>query len=93
MGMAARSKGPRRAPISVSPASGSVLILHGLGEHARRYDEVAAVLNRSGYSVFASDHRGHGETGIKMLEQGLIKQMGNLGAGGMKAVFADELHC
>lgn len=68
-----------------------VQILHGLGEHARRYDEVAAVLNRSGYSVFASDHRGHGETGLQMLKQGLIKQMGNLGAGGMKAVFADEL--
>jgi alpha-beta hydrolase superfamily lysophospholipase len=68
-----------------------VQLLHGLGEHARRYDEVAAVLNKSGYSVFATDHRGHGETGIKMLGQGLIKQMGNLGVGGMKAVFANEL--
>lgn len=68
-----------------------VQLLHGLGEHARRYDEVAAVLNRSGYSVFASDHRGHGETGISMLANRVIKQMGNLGPGGMKAVFADEL--
>ena len=68
-----------------------VQLVHGLGEHVRRYDELASVLNRAGYTVVGSDHRGHGETGISMLRAQIIKQMGNLGPGGMKAVFADEL--
>lgn len=75
----------------VANPRGIVQLVHGLGEHARRYDELANVLNRSGYGVFASDHRGHGETGQAMLANGVIKQIGNLGPGGMKAVFADEL--
>lgn len=68
-----------------------VQLVHGLGEHARRYDELAAVLNKAGYAVYASDHRGHGETGLAMVKAGMTKQLGNLGAGGMLAVFADEL--
>ena len=68
-----------------------VQLVHGLGEHARRYDELAAVLNRAGFAVYASDHRGHGETGLAQLAAGQIKRMGNLGKGGMSAVFADEL--
>jgi len=28
-----------------------VQIAHGLGEHARRYDDMAATLNRAGFSV------------------------------------------
>ena len=39
-----------------------IQIAHGMGEHARRYDWVARQLNDGGYSVVASDHRGHGET-------------------------------
>lgn len=68
-----------------------VQLVHGLGEHARRYDELAAVLNRAGYSVYATDHRGHGETGLNMIEAGHSVRSGNLGRGGMKSVFADEL--
>ena len=68
-----------------------VQLVHGLGEHARRYDELAAVLNKAGYAVYASDHRGHGETGLAMVAAGLSDGMGNLGKGGMQAVFADEL--
>ncbi len=37
-----------------------VQILHGLAEHAARYDRVAQQLNQAGYSVVAHDHRGHG---------------------------------
>ena len=44
-----------------------VQIAHGLGEHARRYDEMAATLNRSGFSVYAEDHRGHGQTGLRQV--------------------------
>ena len=68
-----------------------VQLVHGLGEHARRYDELAAVLNKAGYSVYASDHRGHGETGLRMIEAGKTLRIGNLGRGGMKAVFANEI--
>ena len=64
-----------------------IQIAHGLGEHARRYDHMAAVLNRAGFSVYADDHRGHGQTGVKQLENKQIKKLGNLGPGGMDATF------
>lgn len=37
-------------------------IIHGMAEHASRYDEFARFLNEKGYAVYASDHRGHGLT-------------------------------
>ena len=37
-------------------------ILHGLGEHSGRYAHVAKTFNQAGYSVIASDLRGHGKT-------------------------------
>ena len=40
-----------------------VLIVHGLGEHAWRYDHVARRLNGWGFQVRAYDQRGHGESG------------------------------
>jgi alpha-beta hydrolase superfamily lysophospholipase len=64
-----------------------IQIAHGLGEHARRYDLMAATLNRAGYSVYADDHRGHGQTGVKQLENKQIKRLGNLGPGGMAATY------
>src|SRR4051794_19392630 len=38
------------------------LISHGYGEHARRYDHVAARLNDAGAVVYAPDHHGHGRS-------------------------------
>ena len=64
-----------------------IQIAHGLGEHARRYDAMAATLNKAGFSVYADDHRGHGQTGVKQLEKKQIKRLGNLGPGGMKATY------
>jgi alpha-beta hydrolase superfamily lysophospholipase len=64
-----------------------IQLAHGLGEHARRYDLMAATLNRAGFSVYADDHRGHGQTGLKQLENKQIKRLGNLGPGGMAATF------
>jgi alpha-beta hydrolase superfamily lysophospholipase len=42
---------------------GVVLLVHGLGEHAGRYDEVAQRLNRWGFAVRGYDQYGHGESG------------------------------
>lgn len=39
-----------------------VQIIHGMAEHARRYEEFAKFLNENGYIVVADDHRGHGKT-------------------------------
>jgi alpha-beta hydrolase superfamily lysophospholipase len=68
-----------------------VQIAHGLGEHARRYDHMAAALNRAGFSVYADDHRGHGQTGLGQIERKQIKKLGNLGQGGMDATFKQVL--
>jgi len=40
-----------------------VLVVHGLGEHAWRYDPLAQRLNEWGFCVRAYDQRGHGESG------------------------------
>lgn len=44
-------------------ARGLVLIVHGLGEHAGRYDHVARRLNQWGFAVRSYDQYGHGESG------------------------------
>jgi alpha-beta hydrolase superfamily lysophospholipase len=41
---------------------GVVLIVHGLGEHAWRYDPLAQRLNEWGFAVRAYDQRGHGDS-------------------------------
>jgi alpha-beta hydrolase superfamily lysophospholipase len=41
---------------------GIVQIAHGMAEHGARYARFAARLNRDGWAVYASDHRGHGNT-------------------------------
>jgi alpha-beta hydrolase superfamily lysophospholipase len=41
-------------------ARGSVLIVHGLGEHVGRYAHVASYLNDWGWNVVGYDQRGHG---------------------------------
>jgi alpha-beta hydrolase superfamily lysophospholipase len=64
-----------------------IQIAHGLGEHARRYDHVAAALNRQGFSVYADDHRGHGQTGLLQVASKQTKKLGNLGPGGMDAAY------
>ncbi len=42
---------------------GTVLILHGLGEHGGRYRHLVAALLRAGYAVYAHDHHGFGRSG------------------------------
>ncbi|TAG27793.1 MAG: alpha/beta hydrolase [Burkholderiales bacterium] len=43
--------------------AGTAIIVHGLGEHAFRYANVAQRLNMAGYRVRAYDQYGHGESG------------------------------
>lgn len=43
-------------------ARGTIVIVHGLGEHIDRYRHVAAALNDRGWSVVGYDHRGHGRS-------------------------------
>lgn len=42
---------------------GVVILVHGLGEHAGRYDHVARQLNDWGFAVRGYDQCGHGESG------------------------------
>lgn len=46
-----------------TPLRGVVIIVHGLGEHAGRYDHVAQKLNDWGFAVRGYDQCGHGESG------------------------------
>lgn len=43
---------------------GVIQIIHGMQEHARRYEHLAKHLNSQGLIVFASDLRGHGNTAL-----------------------------
>ena len=49
-------------PEDVQPRA-LIVIVHGLGEHAGRYDHVARQLNEWGYAVRSYDQYGHGESG------------------------------
>jgi alpha-beta hydrolase superfamily lysophospholipase len=42
------------------PLRGYVWISHGIGEHGKRYEELATYLCQCGFDVLAQDHPGHG---------------------------------
>jgi len=45
-----------------TPARALIVLGHGYGEHAGRYQHVAEILTTRGYSIDAPDYRGHGKT-------------------------------
>jgi alpha-beta hydrolase superfamily lysophospholipase len=49
--------------LDAAPPRAVVLMVHGLGEHAGRYEHVARQLMHWGFAVRAYDQRGHGESG------------------------------
>jgi alpha-beta hydrolase superfamily lysophospholipase len=49
--------------IDLPPPRAVVLLIHGLGEHASRYEHVARRLLEWGFAVRAYDQRGHGHSG------------------------------
>lgn len=71
----------------VAKPKGVVQIIHGVGEYATRYEHVAQALVDAGYSVYASDLRGHGRTGVQQWDGDLTK-LGRLGPGGVRATVA-----
>ncbi len=52
----------------------AVQIVHGMAEHAARYDDAALRLTKAGYIVYAQDLRGHGKTAEDQEELGFIAQ-------------------
>lgn len=54
--ISATSWQPAGNPVAV------VQIIHGIAEHASRYDDFATYLNGNGYAVVAEDHMGHGDS-------------------------------
>ncbi|MFK7936273.1 MAG: lysophospholipase [Saprospiraceae bacterium] len=48
-------------PASNAP-KGVIALVHGLGEHANRYNHFADFFNKNGYSVVGYDRRGHGKS-------------------------------
>lgn len=63
---------------------GIVQLAHGLGEYAARYEHVAQDLVAAGFTVYADDHRGHGETGLEQAA-GDATKLGQLGEGGIRS--------
>ena len=63
---------------------GVVQVVHGLGDHALRYEQLAQKLVTAGYTVYADDHHGHGQTGLGQWD-GDYSKLGRLGEGGMRA--------
>ena len=64
-----------------------VQLLHGIGEHARRYGNLIDALTADGYIVYADEHRGHGRTGERQ-HGGDPSKIGHLGVGGLRATVA-----
>ncbi len=58
------------------PPRAAVQIVHGLAEHAGRYDRLAAALNQAGYAVYAGDLRGHGRTAPAPADLGFFASAG-----------------
>jgi alpha-beta hydrolase superfamily lysophospholipase len=65
-----------------------VQLTHGLGEYALRYEPLMSALADAGYSTYAADQRGHGDTGLEQWG-GDRTRLGRLGPGGLRATVDD----
>jgi alpha-beta hydrolase superfamily lysophospholipase len=70
-------------PTSADAPRGVVQIAHGIAEYALRYDRLAQALVSDGWLVYASDHRGHGDSTSNDVP------LGAFGAAGWPALVAD----
>jgi alpha-beta hydrolase superfamily lysophospholipase len=60
-----------------------IQIAHGMGEHIGRYARVIEILVSAGFTVYANDHRGHGQTAL------LRRRFGDFGEGGFDLLVED----
>jgi len=64
-----------------TPSKGWVIVVHGLGEHSKRYHKLISMLNKEGYAVYAFDWPGHGRSdgkrGHSSIDEGIkiIKEL------------------
>jgi alpha-beta hydrolase superfamily lysophospholipase len=65
------------------PIAGVVILVHGMGEHVRRYEHLAECLADAGFEVYGYDHRGHGRS------RGHDAEYGDLGANGWESLVLD----
>ena len=70
--------------VPAAPAKGIVQLIHGFGEHSRRYLHMIVKFMDAGYIVAADDHVGHGK---KALENGI---WGDWGGRGCHTMMEDE---
>lgn len=63
---------------------GIVQIIHGFGEHSRRYLHMISTFTEAGYIVAADDHVGHGKTAM------IHNTWGDWGDGGPHTMMEDE---
>ena len=68
---------------------GIVQLTHGIGEHVRRYGELAVALNGLGLVVDGQDHRGHGATAAREDTADTADTLGDLGEDGWTQLVAD----
>src|SRR6201997_2094252 len=78
-----RLVGYRWAPDDNLTRVGVVVLVHGMGEHMRRYDHVAQALTAQGFVVYGHDHRGHGAS------LAATDEPGHLGHNGWRALVED----
>jgi alpha-beta hydrolase superfamily lysophospholipase len=65
---------------------GIILVSHGVGEYAMRYDRFAEAATARDFAVIAPDHRGHGETA------GSLSKLGYLADGDGFSRVTEDLH-
>lgn len=67
-------------PTAGTPVRAAVVVVHGLGDHARRYAALAQALNAQGVAVLAQDHRGHaGSGGARQRIDSVAQAAGDVG--------------
>lgn len=66
---------------------GIIQLVHGFGEHSRRYLHMIGKMQEAGFVVYADDHIGHGKTGY---DSGTLGDPGTSGADGYLTYLEDE---
>lgn len=70
--------------VPAAKVKGVVQLVHGFGEHSRRYFHMIVKLMEAGYAVAANDHVGHGKTALEN------DSWGDWGTKGCRTMMEDE---